>query len=148
MQTSLPFAQSPVRQLATLPCLTICQPWAWAAVTGIKQIENRPKPSSHRGVLLIHAGKSRNWMEDARAHLPEMPNEFVFGAIVGAVYMHDCVQVASVAGRRFAWGPWCHLYRDARVFRHPIPYRGQLGLFRVPIDLIHKQDRRLIGGAA
>ena len=39
--------------------LTIHQPWAWAIMAGIKRVENRTWRTSHRGPLVIHAGKHR-----------------------------------------------------------------------------------------
>ena len=41
-----------------MKALTVLQPYAWAIVTGLKKIENRTWPTSHRGELLIHAGLS------------------------------------------------------------------------------------------
>jgi hypothetical protein len=42
--------------------LTICQPYAELIARGEKVIENRTWPTSYRGPLLIHAGKSREWL--------------------------------------------------------------------------------------
>jgi hypothetical protein len=39
-----------------LPALSVRQPWAWLIVNGLKDIENRPRRTLHRGPLLIHAG--------------------------------------------------------------------------------------------
>lgn len=37
--------------------LSITQPWAWAIIHG-KTVANRTRPTHHRGVLAIHAGKT------------------------------------------------------------------------------------------
>lgn len=37
--------------------LTVKNPWAWAIIHAGKDIENRSRPTSHRGQLYIHAGK-------------------------------------------------------------------------------------------
>jgi hypothetical protein len=45
------------------------------------------------------------------------------------------VPLAEVAGEPFAGGPWCILTRDPRPIE-PVPWKGRLGLFEVPEDLI------------
>src|SRR3546814_4442712 len=45
-----------------MKALTICQPYAELILLGLKRVENRSKPTRHRGPLLIHAGKSRDWL--------------------------------------------------------------------------------------
>jgi hypothetical protein len=42
--------------------LTICQPYAELIARGQKRVENREWPTRYRGPLLIHAGKSREWL--------------------------------------------------------------------------------------
>lgn len=150
-----------------MKCLTICQPYAWAmtAPGGLKRIENRPKPISYRGPLLIHAGRSTDWIwkvydddEDLahpehpnlkkraiRALLPGLPpwHSLVFGAIVGRVEVLDCVPVEDVAvkGKPFAWGPHCIVTDKPEVFAKPIPWRGMLGLFEVPDEVVEEAMR-------
>ncbi len=46
--------------LLKLPVLSIRQPYAWAVVHGIKDIENRSWRTHYRGPLLIHASANRN----------------------------------------------------------------------------------------
>ena len=43
---------------AELPALSVRQPWAWLIVSGLKDVENRPRRTHYRGSLLIHAGLS------------------------------------------------------------------------------------------
>ena len=38
-----------------MKALSVCQPWAWAIVCGLKTVENRWRPTRHRGPLVIHA---------------------------------------------------------------------------------------------
>lgn len=76
-----------------MKALTICQPYAELIVRGLKPIENRTWPTSYRGPLLIHAGKSREWMDaDDLDAYPGM----VFGALVGRVNVVDCVRVEKL----------------------------------------------------
>ena len=73
--------------------LTICQPYAELIMRGEKPIENRTWWTSYRGPLLIHAGKSRTWMDEGDEQ--RYPN-MAFGAIVGRVTMVDCVRVEKL----------------------------------------------------
>jgi hypothetical protein len=60
-----------------MKCLTICQPHAWGIVHGTKRIENRRWYTGYRGPLLIHAGKSKDWLglwEDDVADYSGLPS--------------------------------------------------------------------------
>jgi hypothetical protein len=46
----------PAAGLPAVKALTLRQPWAWAAIYGGKDVENRRWKTRHRGPLLIHAG--------------------------------------------------------------------------------------------
>ncbi len=109
--------------------LTIRQPWAWAILIGRKRVENRSWSTRFRGRLLVHAA-ARPWA-GATTPLGEVPPLLPLGAIVGSVEVVDCVPVAELLEDRFAFGPWCWVLRDPEMFRHPIPYRGRLGLYVV-----------------
>jgi hypothetical protein len=45
-------------QPPAVPALTMHQPWAWAAIYGGKDVENRRRRTAYRGPLLIHAGQN------------------------------------------------------------------------------------------
>lgn len=86
------------KSLSKLPVLSIRQPFAWPAVNGIKDIENRSMRTHHRGPLLIHASKSRAaldpgslryWSKLAKVALPE---NYEFGGVIGMVQLVDCVK--------------------------------------------------------
>jgi hypothetical protein len=71
-----------------MKALSVCQPWAWAIVSGLKTVENRSRPTRHRGLLVIHASRSRRYLgEDYSDLLPALPpaEELDFGALVGVV---------------------------------------------------------------
>jgi hypothetical protein len=130
-----------------MKCITICQPYAHLIITPQdllkagdvqKRCENRTWPTDYRGWLLIHAGKSRAWLE--KFDLERYPN-MVFGAIVGMVKVVDCVEIErpETWRDRYPWllnhphaeGPWGHIYDGAVRFDRPVPWRGALGLFEV-----------------
>ena len=129
--------------------LTVCQPFAsliigWPGMREAvrKLTENRKWRTAVRGPLLIHAGQSRDWLDQYRG--PE-PDPMPFGAILGRVELVDCVrphQIAKRAGLKYlrnhqhVGGPWCFVLRRPERFPEPIPYRGQQGFFDVPDDVL------------
>jgi hypothetical protein len=126
-----------------MKALSVCQPWAWAIVHGLKRVENRTRPTRHRGPLVIHASRSRRYLGQDYSHLlAGLPpvEELDFGALVGVVEVVGCVRVEEVAGDPFATGPWCWLLARARPIR-PVPFRGQVGLFNVPDQLAEPQNK-------
>ncbi len=123
-----------------MKALTICQPYAHLILTGEKPVENRTWTTRYRGPLLIHAGKSRAWMdEDDERRYPGM----VFGAIVGRVIMRGCmrpdrylVEHPEHADNVHVNGPFCFVLLEPVRFANPIPYRGAQGFFNVPDELL------------
>jgi hypothetical protein len=126
-----------------MKALTICQPYASAIVHGLKKVENRTWETRYRGLLLIHAGKSRAYLENAIAaygshFLWLRPNSLPFGAIIGRVNLVDCVNEEE--GKRidpvWANGPFCFVLENPVLFEPPIPYKGAQGFFDVPESVV------------
>jgi hypothetical protein len=63
-------------------------------------------------------------------------DDLVFGAILGRVELVDCFPYKEVRGQQFAQGPWCWVLRDPRPLKKPIAWRGQQGLFNVPLGAL------------
>jgi len=83
-----------------MKALSVKQPWAWAIFHG-KPVENRTWYSNYRGPLWIHAGyifdyEGYQWILDNQDKLgiriPDRPDLFPLGAIVGRVNMIECVK--------------------------------------------------------
>ncbi len=123
--------------------LTICQPYAHLIAVGEKPIENRSWPTQYRGQLLIHAGKSKSWMEPGD---DERYQGMVFGALVGRVELVACLSAQypadpynwparwrHLADHEHANGPFCWVLEDFRPLRRPVYCRGAQGLW-VPFD--------------
>jgi hypothetical protein len=147
-----------------MKALTICQPYAEFILRGVKRVENRTWSTRYRGPLLIHAGKSREWMRSDHPDKPEdepvlSETECVFGAIVGVATVVDCVEFKAymsirsqqvspevmkrhpwLADHEHSWGPWCWVLENVRRFTKPIPYRGAQGFFDVPREVIGGSD--------
>jgi hypothetical protein len=120
-----------VPSLARLPALLVRQPWASLIVNGMKDIENHPRRTHHRGPLLVHAGLSLDgysekieWVKRKRGI--SVPLELDTGGIVGVVDVIDCVE--SHKSKWFT-GPfgWVLANRRRLKFRQ---CKGALGLFR------------------
>lgn len=122
-----------------MKALTICQPYAHLIAIGEKRIENRSWPTRYRGPLLIHAGKSRDWLtEDA-------PSGLVLGAVVAIATLAECLSIQAIERGRFPqhaypWlrehrhtnGPWCWVLTDVQALLDPVPARGAQGLWSMP----------------
>lgn len=139
--------------------ITICQPYAELILRGDKKVENRKWPTTYRGPLLIHAGKSQEWLElDDSGTFDESYNiplaSMQFGAILGVVQIQGCIHGPAMcrpcrdfdpwvleawpwlANHEHAEGPYCWILEDAYRFSTPIAFRGHLGLFDVPAGLV------------
>lgn len=137
--------------------LSILQPWAAVVVDGAKPIENRTWRRDVSGVVLVHAGKrfdadAVQFIQNAcRALDITVPTARALaaaprGAIVGVVRITDCVRpefVTDSRARVWAFGPWCYRIDRAAAFDEPVPYRGELGFFDVPTDVVMGAIRRL-----
>lgn len=113
-----------------MKALTICQKYAHLVAIGEKPIENRTWTTPYRGPLLIHAGRSRSWLdEDDLTRYPDM----AFGAIVAVASLANCVRLAQLprdlAAHEHANGPWCWILRDVQRLATPIACRGAQGLW-------------------
>ena len=119
--------------IAELPALSVRQPWAWLIVSGLKDIENRPRRTHYRGSLLIHAGLSLDsyteenigWLENKFA--VKIPMELDTGGIVGIVDVVDCVEKHQ--SRWFNKGNFGWVLANPRRLKFR-PCKGALGLFR------------------
>ena len=141
-----------------MKAITVRQPWAWAIMHGGKGVENRTRniAGGYRGPLVIHAGlaplEQHNMASRAHrmAHGTETPTVVHFGAALGVVDLVDSHRSGMEGG--LACPPGCHEYAlcspwaeafaqhltlaNPRPFAKPIPYRGALGLWEFPDELL------------
>jgi hypothetical protein len=128
---------------AELRVLTLWQPWAWLLVSGIKDIENRPWPTRYRGEVAIHAALALDPAYAAgRLQLPvpvTLPpaEELPRGAIVGLCEIVACVRESSSP---WFTGPYGFVIANMRPVA-PIPWRGGLGLRRLPPEMAERVRR-------
>lgn len=59
------------------------------------------------------------------------------GALIGTAELVACVSADEAPLDQASWasGPWCFVLQDVRPLAAPIPYRGNLGLFRVKLTM-------------
>lgn len=142
-----------------MKALTVCQPWAWAIVHGPKRVENRTWGTPYRGPLLIHAGKSCNWLVPTLNDGTRVPvGALYFGAAVGVAHLAACVNLSAyrrgaitslpdavreALDTPFAEGPYCWVLADVRALPEPIPLAGLMGLWDVPPDVLLGVERQL-----
>ena len=113
-----------------MKAITVRQPWAWAIMHAGKDVENRSRNivGSYRGPLVIHAGLAPFEKHNAasiahrQAHGSEVPTELHFGAALGVVTLTDSHTDLVLT--------------NPRPFAEPIPYRGALGLWEFPDELL------------
>lgn len=113
--------------METLRALSVRQPWAHAIVHMGKDVENRPRCNSHRGLLLIHASGhmkgdeyrfARRFMERNGLGPERLPDRDAIqkGGIIGVVEMTDCVERSTSPW--WMGGPRGFALRRAR----PLPF--------------------------
>lgn len=121
--------------------LSLYQPYAYAAVAGLKGNETRGHKTNIRGRVFIHAAKKPphhvpGFHESAAILGITSISELVRGAIIGTVEIIDCVPVESIIDTiteqerllgdyspgRYAW-----ILKDPRPLPYPIAAKGKQG---------------------
>jgi hypothetical protein len=128
-----------------MKALTICQPYAALIVRGEKLVENREWPTRYRGPLLIHAGKSREWLDDEdESDFVAWGDPLAFGAVVGDARLADVLHIDRIQrgeyDAKYPWlrehthanGTWCWVLQDIRRYAQPVPWKGAQGLWEFP----------------
>ena len=128
-----------------MKALTLRQPWAWAAIYGGKDVENRRWKTAYRGPLLIHAGKDADpggsesllWtMADPEAFGRPRAAWQARGAIIGLVFLAD---ILTDSPSRWAISGCFHwMLEFPTTIAPPVPYRGRQGLWTPPGTVTEK----------
>lgn len=133
-----------------MKALTICQPYAELIARGEKRVENREWPTRYRGPLLIHAGKSRSWLDgEIDEELAEhFGRRIEFGAIVARCQLIDCLDIELIergnyrkqypwlAGNIHVSGTWCWILDEVERLPEAIPWKGAQGLWECSVPSI------------
>ena len=130
-----------------MKALTVCAGWAELIFHAQhpKDIENRSWATSHRGPLLIHAGKSKKEIEYARDYCDYIGVSFaepsIFGAIIGTVDVVGCDRISESR-----WAVPDHFHwrlKNPRLFPDPIACNGSLSLWTPSIEVRDKVEEHL-----
>jgi len=127
-----------------MKALTLRQPWAELIVSGRRLFEIRTWKPEYKGWILIHAGRKLDI--EACRRLSISCDDLTLGAIVGKVYVDECVEFTPESWQRLRsehleWSdyqPGLNGWRltGAIRFARPIPWSGSLGLFEVPDNAV------------
>jgi activating signal cointegrator 1 len=129
--------------------LSIAQPWAELILRHRKPIEIRSWTRTYRGQLLIHA--SGTWRASDARQLGINKSEVTFGAFVGVATLQeirpftkaDAKLLKKKRGGYDWWEPGQYAWVLTGVKRiEPIPFKGQLGLYSPPEEVIREVNRR------
>ena len=142
-----------------MKAVSVSQPWATLLVHGLERLETRPWATAHRGPILIHA--SKHFPPAARALCRTEPfctllsrsgyvqwRDLPAGKLVGVAEITGCTRVEELRDLPdlerqigdFSPGRWAWLLAGPRPLVEPVPYRGRLGLFDVPDDLLRQAN--------
>jgi len=106
--------------------LTIKQPWASLIMAGLKDVENRSKPTHFRGTIAVHAGQGVS-AEGMAAH-GDLLGEYPAGAIIGTVDIIGCVQDSKSEWAMEGYYHW--ILANPRPCA-PVPASGALSFWPV-----------------
>ena len=128
---------------ATMPALSIRQPWAWLILNGYKDVENRSWTAHIRGTIAVHAieGEQAEY-ESALATIAkhklkiQLPpiEELPVGGLVGTVEIVDCLE--SSPSPWWIEGNYAFTLKNA-VKGDFVPLSGQQGFFTVDYPKPH-----------
>lgn len=145
-----------------MKALTIKQPWAWAILAGLKDIENRTWSTKFRGRVLVHAGLDKKldeypmnlvFNQDQLDEISKQYNEIElcsrlgpFGAIIGSVEIIDCVQNhPSIWAEKIENSPFDRESNPKKIYnfvlanpiklKEPIKIKGKLNFWESNINI-------------
>ena len=131
-----------------MKCLSICQPFAELIIQNKKTIELRTWNTKIRGEFLVHAPIKIRKEDCKRMKINE---KLTTGAIIGKVELWDIKKYESlkeiqIDKKKHYSLTTSHekifgfILKNAKPFRIPIPWKGQLGFFDVDFPKI-KNDK-------
>ena len=135
-----------------MKCLSVSQPFADLIISRKKTIELRNWNTNFRGEFLIHAPlKIRK--EDCKRL--KMNEKLITGVIVGKAELYDVKRYNSIkeikedqkfhfASKKFHNKTFGFMLKNAKLFRIPIPCKGQLGFFDVELPKTKIKNKEIV----
>ena len=135
-----------------MKCLSICQPFAELIIQNKKTIELRTWNTKIRGEFLIHAPIKIRKEDYKKLKIKE---KLTTGAIIGKVELYDVKKYESLkeiqidknkhfSSKTFHEKTFGFILKNAKSFRIPIPWKGQLGFFEVNLPEMKIKDDKII----
>ena len=135
-----------------MKCLSICQPFADLIIQNKKIVELRTWNTKIRGEFLVHAPIKIKKEEYKKLKIKK---KLTTGAIIGKVELYDVkkyetlkeIQIdkkkhfVSIVSKEKRFG---FILKNAKPFRIPIPWKGQLGFFDVNLPKIKMKNNKII----
>ena len=135
-----------------MKCLSICQPFAELIIQNKKTIELRTWNTNFRGEFLVHAPiKIRK--EECRKL--KMEQKFTTGAIIGKAELCDVKKYESLkeiqadknkhfSSKTVHEKTFGFILKNAKSFRVPISWKGQLGFFDADLPKMKIKDDKIV----
>ena len=128
------------------------QPFADLIISGEKSIELRNWNTNFRGEFLIHAPIKIRTKDYKRLKIKK---KLITGAIVGKATLYDVKKYNSLkefridqkfhlASKDFQNKKFGFLLKNAKPFRIPIPWKGQLGFFEVNLPKTIIKNKEIV----
>ena len=125
-----------------MKCLSICQPFAELIIQNKKIIELRTWNTNFRGEFLVHAPIKIRKEEYKKLK-------------IGKVELYDVKKYGSLkeiqtdknkhfSSKTFHEKTFGFILKNAKSFRVPIPWKGQLGFFDVDLPKIEIKDNKIV----
>ncbi|MFE0489156.1 hypothetical protein [Streptomyces sp. C1-2] len=128
--------------------ISVQQPHAACILSGDKGIENRPRPWSWRGWMLLHAGQR---IDRPALRVPLIARtirgrDLTTGAVLGIARLVDCHQDPEHSEPCTPWaqtGTWHLVLQDVQELPLPVPAAGQLGPWKPTPGLLNSVFQQL-----
>lgn len=127
--------------------ISIREPYASAIACGLKKIETRPRYTSYRGPIYIHAPLKDLPNAEIEKLVRDQGAEFHHGEIIAEAVLVDCIKMnnnfikavreydpVEFSAGFYSPGRYALMLANVRRLDKPIPCKGQLGIFNVKID--------------
>ena len=110
-----------------MKAITIKEPWASLIVQGFKKYEFRSWKTNYRGKVLIHAGLSKENIDDFNEYNLDISS----GEIIGESYISDCILVDEKFDKKLK-------NIDPNVYAN-----NHVGLYAFKLDKIKKYNKKI-----
>lgn len=134
-----------------MDAITTKYPFSELILAGVKISENRSRPTAYRGPLLIHVAQQNYefWKNAcgspkalllAKSHIQKQTCAYFGkppahnGCVAGIVYLVDCTRENFSPFCQS--GQWHYKLLYPTKFIKPLPFRGNLGIYKVPSNAI------------